>query len=46
MLFVCGDSYADRIVLFVLVMRIASVFADVAAFVIGKVYEKAHKIKQ
>jgi len=46
MLFVCGDSYADRIVLFVLVMRIASVFADVAAFVIGKVYEKAHKTKQ
>ncbi len=46
MLFVCGDSYADRIVLFVLVMRIASVFADVAAFVIGKVYEKVHKTKK
>ena len=38
MLFVCGDSFADRIVLFVLVMRIGSVFADVAAFIIGKVY--------
>ena len=38
MLFVCGDQYADRIVLFVLVMRIASVFADVAAFLIGKIY--------
>ena len=43
MLFVCGDSFADRIVLFVLVMRIGSVFADVAAFVIGKIYGKAHK---
>ena len=41
MLFVCGDSFADRIVLFVLVMRIGSVFADVAAFIIGKVYAKA-----
>ena len=38
MLFVCGDRYADRIVLFVLVMRIASVFADVSAFLIGKIY--------
>ena len=38
MIFVCGNSYADRIVLFVLVMRIASVFADVASFVIGKLY--------
>lgn len=38
MLFVCGDQFADRIVLFVLVMRIASVFADVAAFLIGKLY--------
>ena len=38
MLFVCGDRFADRIVLFVLVMRIASVFADVTAFLIGKLY--------
>ena len=38
MLFVCGDSFADRIVLFVLVMSIASVFADVAAFLIGRIY--------
>lgn len=38
MLFVCGDSFADRIVLFVLVMRIGSVFADVAAFVVGRIY--------
>ena len=41
MIFVCGNSYADRIVLFVLVMRIASVFADVAAFLIGRIYAKA-----
>lgn len=41
MLFVCGNSYADRILLFVLVMRIASVFADVAAFLIGRIYVKA-----
>ena len=38
MLFVCGDRFADRIVLFVLVMRIASVFADIAEFLIGRLY--------
>ena len=41
MMFVCGNSSADRILLFVLAMRIASVFADVAAFLIGRVYAKA-----
>lgn len=41
MLFVCGDNFADRIVLFVLVMRIASIGADLAAFIIGKIYAKA-----
>lgn len=41
MIFVCGGSYPDRIVLFVLAMRIASVFADIAAFIIGRVYAKA-----
>ena len=41
MLFVCGDKFSDRIVLFVLVMRIASIGADVAAFIIGKIYAKA-----
>ncbi len=40
MIFVCGGSYPDRIVLFVLVMRIASIFSDVAAFVIGRIYDK------
>ena len=41
MLFVCGDKFSDRIVLFVLVMRIASIGADIAAFIIGKIYAKA-----
>ena len=41
MMFVCGNSYADRILLFVLVMRVASVFADVLAFFIGRIYAKA-----
>ena len=41
MIFVCGGSCSDRIVLFVLVMRLASVFADIAAFIIGRVYDKA-----
>ncbi|MBR3281995.1 MAG: flippase-like domain-containing protein, partial [Ruminococcus sp.] len=40
MLFVCGDEHSEKIVLFVLVMRIASVIADVTAFAIGKIYEK------
>lgn len=38
MIFVCGDKYADKIILFVLVMRIASTLADVIAFVFGKTY--------
>ena len=38
MLFVCGNSFSDKIVLYVLVMRLSSVFADVAAFAIGKIY--------
>ncbi|MCC8135759.1 MAG: hypothetical protein LIO40_03675 [Ruminococcus sp.] len=40
MIFVCGEKYADKILLFVLVMRVASTIADVLAFFIGKVYEK------
>ena len=40
MIFVSGDRYSDRIVLFVLVMRISSVIADVAAFLIGRIYLK------
>lgn len=46
MLLVCGDKFADRIVLFVLVMRIASIGADVAAFIIGKIFgAKAERTK-
>ena len=46
MIFVCGGSYPDRIVLFVLVMRIASVFADIAAFIIGRIYAKAKQVSR
>lgn len=45
MLFVCGDNFADKILLFVLVMRVASTFADVIAFFIGKLYERHVKRK-
>lgn len=45
MLFVCGDSYAERIVLFVLVMRVASIIADAAAFFIGKLYGRLSRTK-
>lgn len=38
MIFVSGDKFSDKIVLFVLVMRVSSVFADVLAFVIGRMY--------
>jgi hypothetical protein len=46
MIFVSGDSFADRIVLFVLVMRISSVLADVFAFSIGRLYLKLSSQKQ
>lgn len=38
MLFVCGDEYESKVLLFVLVMRISSILADVAAFAIGRIY--------
>ena len=38
MIFVSGDKFADKIVLFVLVMRVSSVVADIFAFVIGRIY--------
>lgn len=38
MIFVSGDSFADRVIFFALAMRIASTAADVAAFIIGKIY--------
>lgn len=40
MLFVCGDKYEEKVLLFVLVMRIASVIADLAAFLVGRIYLK------
>lgn len=38
MIFVSGAAHQERIVLFVLVMRLASVFADLAAFAVGQIY--------
>jgi len=39
MIFVFGEAH-EEIMLFVLAMRISSIFADILAFIIGKVYEK------
>jgi hypothetical protein len=39
MIFVSGDRYQDRIILFVLIMRISSIAADVAAFAAGRIYQ-------
>ncbi|MCI1268622.1 MAG: lysylphosphatidylglycerol synthase domain-containing protein [Ruminococcus sp.] len=38
MLFVCGNKFSDKIMLFVLALRISSVLADIAAFLIGNIY--------
>ena len=38
MLFVCGGSNSDQILLFVLLMRISSIAADVFACCIGQAY--------
>lgn len=46
MLFVCGEQFSDKILLFVLVMRVASIFADIAAFLVGKIYEKVKTGKE
>ncbi len=41
MLFMCqGNPWQDQILLFVLLQRIASIFADISAFLIGILYEK------
>ncbi len=45
MIFVSGAAHQERIVLFVLVMRLASVFADLAAFAVGQIYLSRHKEK-
>lgn len=38
MIFVSGDNFQDKIILFVLVMRLASIMADLASFAIGQIY--------
>lgn len=38
MLFVCGDKYEEKILLFVLAVRISSILSDIAAFIIGRIY--------
>lgn len=43
MLFVCGGLYEDKVMLFVLALRISSILADIAAFVIGTAYMKTQK---
>lgn len=43
MIFVCGEAYQERIILFVLVTRLASIIADLAAFAIGQISLKSTK---
>lgn len=40
MIFVCGEAYQERIILFVLIMRFASVLADLVSFAAGQIYLK------
>lgn len=47
MIFVSGDNFQDKIILFVLVMRLASIMADLVAFAIGQIYQsKKTKISE
>lgn len=47
MIFVSGDNFQDKIILFVLVMRLASIMADLASFTIGQIYHsKKTKISE
>lgn len=46
MLFVSGAQFEDRVLLFVLVIRFASILADVAAFAIGSIYQKINTNKE
>lgn len=41
MIFVCGEAYQERIILFVLITRLASIIADLAAFAIGQISLKS-----
>lgn len=43
MIFVCGEAYQERIILFVLVTRLASIIADLAAFAVGQIRSKRTK---
>lgn len=43
MLFVCGSIFEEKIMLFVLVMRLSSIIADFIAFIIGNIYKKVQK---
>lgn len=43
MLFVCGARFEEKVLLFVLVLRISSILADIAAFLIGSVYLRIKK---
>lgn len=45
MLFVCGQTYEEKVMLFVLVLRISSIMADIAAFAVGRLYLSARKKK-
>lgn len=45
MLFVCGQTYEEKVMLFVLVLRISSIMADIAAFAVGRLYLSAQKKK-
>ncbi|MBQ8181154.1 MAG: flippase-like domain-containing protein [Ruminococcus sp.] len=45
MIFVSGAAHQEKIILFVLIMRLASVFADLAAFAVGQIYLSRHKEK-
>lgn len=43
MIFVCGKVFQEKIILFVLVTRLASIAADLSAFVIGQISLKRSK---
>lgn len=45
MIFACGDKYSDKVVLFVLVMRISSIIADITGFLIGKIWLAVQRSK-
>ncbi len=46
MIFVCGQAYQERIILFVLVTRLASTLADIFAYAAGAVYARKGTMSQ